>query len=412
MICKVCGSQIPDGSEECEFCGAKLNEIPDDATRVIASEEIVNEMNNTPSAEPEEIFDENEKKRNDQMKKMMEDKQRQLSEIERRRNEKRARQKRNKIIVIALICALAVGAAGAGAYYVMQNVNSGKEIVVTPAPTQTVPALAAPTTPPATSTPAATQGVIAMSPAPNTSAASASASSGNGQSWTATNRSASSNSSSSSGSGSSGSTSGTSSSSSGSSSSGGSSSGSTSATTSSGGSSQSTSSSGMSRTAISSEIVTGGEVLRNTGTGRYLMTFVKDGILYYANVSEGSTTDQIKNKTFTINADPTNESYNGNTVYEISSMTGYEGDYILADSGTRALTQNDIKGLSKYDLALARNEIYARHGRKFQTKEYSDYFSGKSWYKINPNYNYSDDNSNLNEIEAKNVQLLLDAERQ
>ena len=72
---------------------------------------------------------------------------------------------------------------------------------------------------------------------------------------------------------------------------------------------------------------------------------------------------------------------------------------------------DDIKGMSKHDLALARNEIYARHGRKFQTEEYSKYFSGKSWYSINPNYNYSDDDSNLNSIEVKNVQFILNAER-
>lgn len=28
--------------------------------------------------------------------------------------------------------------------------------------------------------------------------------------------------------------------------------------------------------------------------------------------------------------------------------------------------------MSKHDLALARNEIYARHGRKFQTEEYAN----------------------------------------
>ena len=94
-----------------------------------------------------------------------------------------------------------------------------------------------------------------------------------------------------------------------------------------------------------------------------------------------------------------------------TSITNYAGDYILANSGTKLLTNDDIKGMSKHDLALARNEIYARHGRKFQTEEYSKYFSGKSWYSINPNYNYSDDDSNLNSIEVKNVQFILNAER-
>ncbi len=141
------------------------------------------------------------------------------------------------------------------------------------------------------------------------------------------------------------------------------------------------------------------------------MTFIVGDKKYYANVSEGSTTEQIKGKPYTVTAVPTSDVYDGNTIYEITNLTNYEGDYILANSGTKLLTSSDISGLSKYDLALARNEIYARHGRKFQTPEYNAYFSGKSWYKINPNYNYSDDNSNLNDTENKNVQFILDAER-
>ena len=62
-------------------------------------------------------------------------------------------------------------------------------------------------------------------------------------------------------------------------------------------------------------------------------------------------------------------------------------------------------------LHLRETKYNARHGRKFQTEEYSKYFSGKSWYSINPNYNYSDDDSNLNSIEVKNVQFILNAER-
>ena len=67
--------------------------------------------------------------------------------------------------------------------------------------------------------------------------------------------------------------------------------------------------------------------------------------------------------------------------------------------------------LSEEQLALARNEIYARHGRKFKTAVYNNYFSGCGWYSVNPNYNYSDDNSNLNDIEVKNVNFILKAEK-
>ena len=27
MLCKVCGAQIPDDAQECEFCGTKVNSV-------------------------------------------------------------------------------------------------------------------------------------------------------------------------------------------------------------------------------------------------------------------------------------------------------------------------------------------------------------------------------------------------
>lgn len=416
MLCKVCGAQIPDDAFECEFCGAKTGigtetNVVNDATQVVDSE-IINDIAGHDSSEKEtgakEIFDDNERRRHKQMEKMLADKKQQLSEIERRRNEKRQKQKRNRIMMIALICALAVAAAGIGIYYVAQNINEQGTIENTPAPS--VAALPTPSSLPTeipSLSPTATAPPYTETEAPTS-----------GTSWSATGNSGTS---SSSGSGAS-----SPSSNSGHASGGGTSSGTSSnntpsrpsgnSGTSSGGSgsqsSSTVSNSGVTSKDIASQLSTGGEVIYNSGTGKYLMTFVSGGTKYYANVSAGSTTEQIKDKKYTITANPTSVTYNGNTVYEITTMTGYEGnDYLLADSGIRLLTENDIKGMSKYDLALARNEIYARHGRKFQTAEYSNYFSSKSWYKINPNYNYSDDNSNLNDIESKNVQFILNAEK-
>ena len=57
-----------------------------------------------------------------------------------------------------------------------------------------------------------------------------------------------------------------------------------------------------------------------------------------------------------------------------------ESEYILPFSSTRALTDEDLWGLSKTDLRLARNEIYARHGRQFNDSVLQVYFDSKSWY--------------------------------
>ena len=410
MLCKVCGAQIPDDAQECEFCGTKVNEDASAAeeTKVINTDEIENayqehqaELNENlgdeqndnseeqENSEGDEIYDDNERRRREQVKKMMEDKKQQLSEIERRRNEKRKRQRRNRIVLIGAICALAVAAAGIGVYYLVSNVNGGNKIEETPAPS-----VAVVSTPSVIATPAVSEEPVQTPElSMETSPRDENSTSSNSQSWSATGNT---------GSGTSASRSGSTSSS-----------GTTSKSNTSNGSSNTSSAqnSGVSSSNISSQLSTGGEVIYDSNAGKHLMTFVTNNVKYYATVSAGSTTEQINGKPYTITAVPTSETYNGNTVYEITSITNYAGDYILANSGTKLLTNDDIKGMSKHDLALARNEIYARHGRKFQTEEYSKYFSGKSWYSINPNYNYSDDDSNLNSIEVKNVQFILNAER-
>ena len=308
-------------------------------------------------------------------------------------------------MLIGAICALAVAAAGIGVYYLVSNVNGGNKIEETPAPS-----VAVVSTPSVIATPAVSEEPVQTPElSMETSPRDENSTSSNSQSWSATGNTGSGTSASRSGSTSSSGTTSKSNTSNGSSST--SSKGKGSSGTGSSSNTSSAQNSGVSSSNISSQLSTGGEVIYDSNAGKHLMTFVTNNVKYYATVSAGSTTEQINGKPYTITAVPTSETYNGNTVYEITNITNYAGDYILANSGTKLLTNDDIKGMSKHDLALARNEIYARHGRKFQTEEYSKYFSGKSWYSINPNYNYSDDDSNLNSIEVKNVQFILNAER-
>ena len=89
------------------------------------------------------------------------------------------------------------------------------------------------------------------------------------------------------------------------------------------------------------------------------------------------------------------------------------GEYIIADSATRLLTTSDIQGLTARELNYAKNEIYARHGRKFDSQELRNYFESKSWYveKYDGSVfdtNYSD--QLLSNIEKKNAEFLKDAE--
>lgn len=54
--------------------------------------------------------------------------------------------------------------------------------------------------------------------------------------------------------------------------------------------------------------------------------------------------------------------------------------YIFPDSDTRYLSESELNNRYFRDLYLARNEIFARHGRQFAKQELQDYFNGKSWY--------------------------------
>ncbi len=78
--------------------------------------------------------------------------------------------------------------------------------------------------------------------------------------------------------------------------------------------------------------------------------------------------------------------------------------YILPESSVRYLDASEISSLSNEQLALARNEIFARHGYLFQNQKYADYFNSKSWYVQNPNF--SGDLEELNAYERYNVNLI------
>ena len=83
--------------------------------------------------------------------------------------------------------------------------------------------------------------------------------------------------------------------------------------------------------------------------------------------------------------------------------------YILPDSDKRALTEADVRNLNLRQVNYAKNEIYARHGRKFNSPELQNYFNSQSWYKgtIEPD-NFSD--SLLSAVEQQNAAFLRNLE--
>lgn len=88
-----------------------------------------------------------------------------------------------------------------------------------------------------------------------------------------------------------------------------------------------------------------------------------------------------------------------------------DSEYILSDSDKRYLSREDLAGLTQEQCCLARNEIYARHGRIFMTAAISRYFSSKSWYSPTVSAeNFRD--SVLNSYEIANIEFISDYENE
>lgn len=89
-------------------------------------------------------------------------------------------------------------------------------------------------------------------------------------------------------------------------------------------------------------------------------------------------------------------------------------EYILPMSSDRKLTEADIADIEDdaWMLKLARNEIYARHGRMFKDKSIQEYFDSKDWYE--PKYTAdefeSDHKDLISKLEAKNAAFIQEYE--
>ena len=84
-------------------------------------------------------------------------------------------------------------------------------------------------------------------------------------------------------------------------------------------------------------------------------------------------------------------------------------DYVFPQSSSEYLIRDDLEGKTGEELRIARNEIYARHGRRFNDKTLQWYFDAKSWYQgtVAPG-DFKE--SVLNAIDKENVYRISQAE--
>lgn len=103
------------------------------------------------------------------------------------------------------------------------------------------------------------------------------------------------------------------------------------------------------------------------------------------------------------NANNVNQSQNNNVT---TPQNNANNQYILNGSDSRYISKSELQGLDANQCRLARNEIYARHGRKFNDQYLQNYFNSKIWYtpRIEPD-NFSE--SVLNTYERANRDLIV-----
>lgn len=126
-----------------------------------------------------------------------------------------------------------------------------------------------------------------------------------------------------------------------------------------------------------------------------------------------------KSKSYNIDVSPTNTNQDS-TTYEQSvdstlseiyaeSIKEDNSDYIIAGSDSRYITDEELKPLTQQEIQLARNEIFARHGRKFNSDWIRRYFEEKSWYVPEYEPEYFDNNlmnAEFNEYEKENIKCI------
>ena len=85
----------------------------------------------------------------------------------------------------------------------------------------------------------------------------------------------------------------------------------------------------------------------------------------------------------------------------------FDDDSYIMSTDKRYITARELQYYSKDEVALIRNEIYARHGYIFKSEPYKSYFASKSWYYPNPGFSEAD----FSEIERKNKSTIVEFEK-
>lgn len=149
----------------------------------------------------------------------------------------------------------------------------------------------------------------------------------------------------------------------------------------------------------------------NHGAGEELVAYTDDGMLYY--VIEPTDMNCYMEEEAIV------REYNemipyvdwiaGNMEILTENVHYDVKQYEIPVSSIVPLEEHHLMNLTNNQLWLARNEIYARHGKVFQDEYLASYFEACSWYEAKTDKNEVSERE-LNEVEIANLKLIVAAE--
>ena len=149
----------------------------------------------------------------------------------------------------------------------------------------------------------------------------------------------------------------------------------------------------------------------NYGIGEKLLAYTDDGTLYYMIQPTDVTGYMDDEQVFAEFSSLAEDVPMLATSIEINaSNCHYDAEqYMIPVSNILPITREDLVNMSDNELWIARNEIFARHGRKFLNDYLQNYFDSCSWYvpvedKV--------DEGLLNQIEKDNLDLIIAMEEE
>lgn len=139
----------------------------------------------------------------------------------------------------------------------------------------------------------------------------------------------------------------------------------------------------------------------------------KDDSAESENVEQGDDADEetpVVQNTIIVQSDP-QESQPQQSAPAPQSTSAPNNFFVCPDSGTHLYTDSELYAMSPDDLEIARNEIYARYGRGFNSTSLQGYFDSQAWYtRLYSPEEFDAMESPLNSVEQENVVNMLRVE--